>query len=151
MEKNFLINALTKLLLQGGKSTQETICKELNAQGLKVNQSQISRLLKKINAIKSQNEQGEMIYCLPHDLAPPIINAELSSLIVNIIHNETMIIIKTSPGSASLIARILDNKKCNILGTIAGDDTIFVVPESVEQIKKTLIQVCKFLRFQDFH
>lgn len=139
---------LKNILLNGVTATQETICRALEAKGHVVNQSKISRLLRKINAIKSKNDQGEMVYCLPHDVAPPSIHRPLSDLIIDVQANESLIILKTSPGSASLIARIIDNKKCQILGTIAGDDTIFIAPKSVKTIQKTLLLVCSFLSIE---
>lgn len=140
-----LINDLKSILLQGIAETQETICTAMEARGHQINQSKVSRLLRNINAIKSKNDAGEMVYRLPHDIAPPSINTTLAELVVNVIANETMIIIKTSPGSASLIARIIDDKRCQVIGTIAGDDTIFVAPQSVEKIKVTFSLVCAFL------
>ena len=140
-----LINDLKSILLQGITATQETICTALEAKGHQINQSKISRLLRNINAIKSKNDAGEMVYRLPHDVAPPSISTTLAHLIINVVANESMIVIKTSPGSASLIARIIDDKRCQVLGTIAGDDTIFVAPQSVEKINVTFSLVCSFL------
>ena len=133
-----VLEDLRNLLLHGASATQETMCSALESKGHRVNQSRMSRLLRKINAIKFKNEQGEMVYHLPHDATPPSIHTLVSDLVIDIVANETTIIIKTSPGSASLIARIIDHKKCQILGTIAGDDAIFVAPESVLTIEKTL-------------
>lgn len=142
-----LMNDLKTLLLHGVTATQESLCEALAIKGHKINQSKTSRLLRKINAIKYKNDQGEMVYRLPHDMAPPPIHTTLGDLIIDIVANETTIIIKTSPGSASLIARIIDNKECHILGTIAGDDAIFVAPESVAEIATTLSLICSFLNF----
>ena len=136
---------LKTILLQGVVATQETLCSSLEAMGHQVNQSRVSRLLRNINAIKSKNDKGEMVYRLPHDVAPPSIGTTLAELIINIIANESMIIIKTSPGSASLIARIIDDKQCQVIGTIAGDDTIFVAPKSVDKINVTFSLICAFL------
>jgi transcriptional regulator of arginine metabolism len=48
-------------------------------------------------------------------------------------------VINTTPGSASLVARQLDQTKPEgILGTIAGDDTIFVAPLSARKIEQTI-------------
>lgn len=149
MTRNTLINDLKNILLQGVTATQETICLALEAQGHQVNQSKVSRLLRNINAIKSKNDRGEMVYRLPHDVAPPSINTVLAELIVDILLNETLIIVKTSPGSASLIARIIDDKKCHVIGTIAGDDTIFVAPQSVKDIQLTFDLLCDFLGIKD--
>lgn len=140
-----LLNDLKNILLQGITATQETICSALEAKGHQINQSKVSRLLRNINAIKSKNDKGEMVYRLPHDVAPPSISTILAELIIDIVANESMIIIKTSPGSASLIARIIDDKRCHVIGTIAGDDTIFVAPQSVEKINVTFLLICSFL------
>jgi transcriptional regulator of arginine metabolism len=50
-----------------------------------------------------------------------------------------MIIIRTSPGAAQLIARLLDSlsQTDGVLGTIAGDDTIFIAPTDIEAIEDT--------------
>ena len=47
-----------------------------------------------------------------------------------------MVVIRTSPGAAQLIARLLDSlgKKEGVLGTIAGDDTIFIAPADLDKI-----------------
>lgn len=147
MTDQTLLDDLTALLTQGISAKQEAIRTALQEQGHEVSQPQISRLLKKLNAIKIKNEEGEMVYCLPHDMAPPSIDTALSKLVTHITYNESIIIIQTSPGSASLIARILDHKKCQIIGTIAGDDTVFVAPQSVKAIKETAFLICSFLGF----
>ena len=144
-----ILDDLRNLLLHGASATQETMCSALLAKGHRVNQSKMSRLLRKINAIKFKNEQGEMVYHLPHDATPPSINTALSELVIDIVANETTIIISTSPGSASLIARILDHKKCQILGTIAGDDAIFVAPESIHTLEQTLGLIKSYLGKMD--
>jgi len=133
-----MLDDLKQVLLHGGNTTQEGIVLALERKGHKVNQSKISRLLRKINAIKTKNDQGAMVYCLPHDAEAPPIQSSLEALVIDVIANESLIVIKTSPGAASLIARVLDQKKCQILGTIAGDDTIFVAPESIQSIQQSL-------------
>jgi transcriptional regulator of arginine metabolism len=133
-----ILDDLKQVLLHGGNTTQEGIVLALERKGHQVNQSKISRLLRKINAIKTKNDQGAMVYCLPHDAEAPPIQSSLEALVIDVIANESLIVIKTSPGAASLIARVLDQKKCQILGTIAGDDTIFVAPESIQSIQQSL-------------
>lgn len=140
-----LLDDLKSILLQGVTATQETICNALEAKGHHINQSKVSRLLRTINAIKSKNDRGEMVYRLPHDIAPPSMTTSLAELVVDIIANEALIIIKTSPGSASLIARIIDDKRCQVAGTIAGDDTVFVAPQSIARIDITFSLISTFL------
>lgn len=133
-----ILDDLKKLLINEVKTSQEALCQALEAKGHSVNQSKISRLLRKINAVKLKNEQGELVYKLPHDATPPSISTTLADAIIEITANESMIVITTTPGAASLIARIIDHKSCEVLGTIAGDDTIFVVPISIKQIDVSL-------------
>jgi transcriptional regulator of arginine metabolism len=53
-----------------------------------------------------------------------------------------MIVIHTTPGSASLIASHLDHfKPAGILGTIAGDDTIFVAPAIEKDVRDTIAEI----------
>lgn len=137
-ESKSLSETLKSLLMERQTSTQEELVEALEKHGFKVNQSTVSRLLRKVKAVKIENEEGESVYSLPREPAPPTITPTLQGLVVDIVSNETTIVIFTSPGSASMIARILDYKQTSseILGTIAGDDTIFVVPKSIQNTKK---------------
>lgn len=142
-----LVEALKELLLNREASTQEQICASLEKEGFEINQSKVSRLLRKVGAVKVENSRGQTVYSLPREPAPPTLNTPLHSLVLDVDCNENLIVILTSPGSASMIARMLDYAHIaqDILGTIAGDDTIFVAPRSIkkthaiaEEIKKIL-------------
>src|SRR5258708_2503960 len=132
-DHGILLEALGEILRKGSASTQQDICQELAAQGFAINQSKISRLLHKLGAIKAKGAQGQTEYRLPKELAPPPTQTPLKQLILKIAVNENLVVIQTSPGSASLIARMLDyqNSESEILATLAGDDTIFVSPKSL--------------------
>ena len=49
------------------------------------------------------------MYCLPAEMGVPTAKSPLRQLVIDIMHNEMMIIIRTSPGAAQLIARLLDS------------------------------------------
>ncbi len=138
-----LMEAFHSLLMGRKASTQEEICSNLEQQGYEINQSKASRLLRKIGAIKVVNEQGQTVYSLPREPAPPHMQTPLRDLILDIVSNETLIIVFTSPGSASMVARVLDYNlaKTEILGTLAGDDTIFVAPKSIHKIDILLREI----------
>lgn len=137
------LNALKKLLESGKNSTQEEIRDMLEAKGHDVNQSTISRDLRKIGAIKGTDSKGRTVYRLSETSQETTFVAQsLSDLITNYSHNDSMIVIHTTPGSASLVARHLDmNRPGSILGTIAGDDTIFVAPSKDLTIKQTIAAI----------
>lgn len=135
------------LLSEGKVTTQEDICNALDKLGHSVNQSKVSRLLRKVGAVKSKNESGQVVYRLPIEPAPPTIDSELSTLLIDVKSNETTIIVTTSPGAAQLIARVLDYHKSTlgILGTIAGDDTIFIAPKQVASIDESILKIREML------
>ncbi len=138
---------LRRLLIEGNVSTQDEICHQLETQGHIVNQSKISRMLRKLDAVKSKNEHGQIVYRLSKEPAPPTKSTPLYEMVIDITSNEMAIIIQTSPGSAPVIARLLDyqQEKNHLLGTIAGDDTILVLPKSIHMIKETIEQIEEML------
>jgi transcriptional regulator of arginine metabolism len=143
-----LDDALRALLMGRKASTQEDICTALEKLGYEINQSKASRLLRKIGAIKVVNEQGQTVYSLAREPAPPSMNTTLRSLILDIVSNEAIVVIFTSPGSASMVARVLDYNQITteILGTIAGDDTIFVAPKSIKDTQRLTEEIKGLLR-----
>jgi transcriptional regulator of arginine metabolism len=131
---------LRQLIREGEASTQEDLCSALKRKKYDVTQSTVSRDLRRIGAVKATNIEGEIIYLLPeqHLAQIPRTSHDVSQLVVSIASNESMIVIHTTPGSASLIASDLDRMRLSlgILGTLSGDDTVFVAPVSTKQISK---------------
>ncbi|WP_068545879.1 transcriptional regulator ArgR [Thalassotalea crassostreae] len=135
-----LVNAFKELLKQEQFGSQGDIVDALKNQGFdNVSQSKVSRMLSKYGAVRTRNARQEMVYCLPAELGVPTAKSPLKQLVLDIESNEVMLIIRTSPGAAQLIARLLDSlgSADGVLGTIAGDDTIFIAPSSVAEIEST--------------
>lgn len=136
-----LVNAFKELLKQEQFGSQGDIVEALKAQGFdNISQSKVSRMLSKFGAVRTRNARQDMVYCLPAELGVPTAKSPLRQLVLDIENNEMMIIIRTSPGAAQLIARLLDSlsKSDGVLGTIAGDDTIFIAPTSVNDMQTTI-------------
>jgi len=136
-----LVQAFKDLLKQEQFGSQSDIVDALKAQGFdNISQSKVSRMLSKFGAVRTRNARQEMVYCLPAELGVPTAKSPLKQLVLDIEHNNVMIIIRTSPGAAQLIARLLDSlsKRDGVLGTIAGDDTIFIAPTDVSEISTTI-------------
>ena len=141
-----LTRAFKELLNQERFGSQSEIVEALKNQGfVGINQSKVSRMLTKFGAVRTRNTKMEMVYCLPSELSVPNTSSPLKNLVLDVDYNDVMIAINTTPGAAQLIARLLDSigKAEGILGTIAGDDTIFVTPtrdstieELVENIQR---------------
>lgn len=137
---------LRAILLEGKARTQAEIRHELEKQAISISQPKISRLLHQIGAVKLIDEKGKTHYRLPHEtgLIHELTSTQEKTLmrqwVSDVIANDTLIIMHTSPGAAGMVARILDQHRISlgILGTIAGDDTIFIAPKHSNQIPKAI-------------
>lgn len=126
------LQALREILSKGAASTQEDLVESLERQDFEVTQSTVSRDLRRLGAIKA-TEGGRTTYRLPSEPPSAPYVDSLADLVLSIRHNGSMIVVLTSPGSANLVARHIDqSKRDDILGTIAGDDTIFIAPASTK-------------------
>ncbi len=144
------LDALRKLLREGELATQEELREKLEKLGFAVTQSTVSRDLRKVGSVKAIDNEGQTVYRLPSEFEPPVSHS-LPDLIVDIRTNGSMIVIHTAVGSAPLVARHLDRlPRGTLLGTLAGDDTIFVAPVSTNEkeirsaiasIRETLTQL----------
>lgn len=121
------LRALADLVRGGGIASQEDATVRLAEQGLAVTQATVSRDLDQIGAFKVKRD-GATVYALPESsgdgsslkriLAEWLLSAEAAG---------NLVVIKTPPGSAHLVAFALDAAALEeVAGTIAGDDTLFV-------------------------
>lgn len=135
---------ISEILQKNALETQDELCKLLLKQGFETNQAAVSRVLNKLGAIKI-NEGGRSVYRLPPELMVMTPKYALNQLVLNISNNENLIVMHTAPGSAQLVARFLDQQKTiGILGTVAGDDTLIIVPEmgiSISVLREKLFQL----------
>ena len=138
--------AAIKILLQREWiGDQEALVQNLKEQwGIETNQSVVSRDLRKLGVIKRKVE-GKLRYELP-DLD---ITTEILKLgIVDILHNEMMIVIKTRPGLAPFIGDCIDHLlSSEILGCLAGENVIFIACHAIQKIEETYRLVCEKLHF----
>ncbi|APC96209.1 arginine repressor [Francisella frigiditurris] len=150
MDKSDIYHDLRQLILSKEFSSQNDICDTLELLGYSASQSKVNRMLKKIGAIKVKNEKKALVYKIPNEPAPPIMTDNISSLVISVSANEVMVVIDTAPGAAQLVARTLDYNKNSfeIIGIVAGDDTIFVAPSSIKNINKLKINIENFLFFK---
>jgi transcriptional regulator of arginine metabolism len=141
---------LEKIISSETLSTQKSIVNALKRSGVQTpNQSTVSRTLAKLGVSKIRDPRtGELIYRWPPKKAAitPNLPTSVKTLVRDVVANENTIVILTDPGSAPLVARYLDvHKPAGILGTIAGDDAIFVAPRSNLETRTTLQQLKRAL------
>jgi transcriptional regulator of arginine metabolism len=140
-----VVEAIRGILQETSVGGQEELRGALAERGFDVTQSTISRALKKLGAVRTYNEDQEPSYVLPAEDLPPPVNSTIVDLVQNIDANENLIVIATKPGSASLLARQVDFGAQTVLGTIAGDDCVLVIPKSVKKIHQTVTELQNLL------
>lgn len=134
-EKANRMEVLKMLISSKELSNQDEVLKALEAEGFHITQATLSRDLKQLKVAKAASMNGKYMYVLPNETMYKRVsnNATVremmqSSGFRSINFSGNMVVIKTRPGYASSIAYNIDSSDIpQILGTIAGDDTIFIV------------------------
>ena len=133
--KNSRMETLKMLISSQELSSQEEVLQALAKEGYKLTQATLSRDLKQLKVAKAADANGKYVYVLPNETMYKRVSSQLSPKemvlipgFLSINFSGNMVVIKTRPGYASSIAYNIDNSDIpEILGTIAGDDTIFMV------------------------
>ena len=119
---------------QGIVHSQNDIVELLADEGIDVTQATASRDLEDVGAVRGKDESGMMRYRIMSENFEPLARAARVSdeLIVNIAASGNLVVVKTPPGGAHLLASALDRASQggdmkSIIGTIAGDDTVLVI------------------------
>lgn len=145
MLKREIVELLRGVISSGYEGTQNDLCNYLSKQGYQLTQSTVSRALKKIGAVRVHSKTGSRYELQIKNSGPPGFRGAMKELVTLVCSNESQIVIRTRPGSAMFVAGFIDHYCDDILGTIAGDDTIFVAPKSVKNIRACENNVRKYL------
>ena len=141
--------AIAEILRSRPVGTQEELRELVLSRGYDVTQATLSRDLQKLRARRVSLPDGGSMYELGAPelsprLSPRGLNGSHASglspmreLVLGIKDGEAMVVMHTRPGAAPAIAALLDDARLpDIIGTLAGDDTIFVVPEKKTPARK---------------
>ncbi|HLW07813.1 MAG TPA: arginine repressor [Marinilabiliaceae bacterium] len=127
------VNAIISVIEENKVSSQEELLAFLEAKGVKTTQATLSRDLKSLKVAKQPDHEGGYVYVMPE--LSTIEDEEETSLhqfplsgFVSIAYSGNMAVIKTRPGFANGLASVIDSRNpFEIIGTIAGDDTILLI------------------------
>jgi transcriptional regulator of arginine metabolism len=128
---------IVELVSQRAIRSQSELAKTLAMEGIDVTQATLSRDLDELGAVKLRGaDGGAPVYVIPEDGSPvrgvqggtSRLARVLGELLVSVDHSANLAVLRTPPGAAQFLASALDRAALNdIVGTIAGDDTIIVV------------------------
>lgn len=112
---------------------------------IETNQAVVSRDLRKLGVTKKL-VNGLLVYELP---TSNILSEILKLAIVDIVHNESMIVIKTQPALAAFVGDSIDGlEELDVLGCLAGENVVFVAPKSTKNIENIFNQLCNKIGFK---
>jgi transcriptional regulator of arginine metabolism len=127
-DKAARLDAIKRIIRERAVGTQEELGKLLHAEGFHVTQGTLSRDLTQLGALRMARANGT-IYELGAEPEPVQRLRALGDLVLFISDNEALAVVRTQPGAANAVARAIDVVRMpECLGSVAGDDTIFLTP-----------------------
>ncbi len=134
-KRSFRIATIRKIIAAKGVDSQERLIELLRREGFAVTQATLSRDLRSLGIAKVPDAGGGYAYTLPEPEVKPGRDAtfiqDFMRGYVSLEFSGHFGLMKTLPGHASSVAAALDNLRITeVLGTIAGDDTILLVPRN---------------------
>lgn len=142
--KNYRYAKIREIIQKKVIETQEELASALQKEGIDVTQATISRDIKDLKLVKVPASDGKYRYATSPEESNILMKNKISLLfqatVTNIKYSGNLVVIQTMPGSAQAVAFALDNSELpEIIGSIAGDDTILLVldenanPQMVKQ------------------
>ena len=124
---------IARLLAEQAITSQPHLVELLAAEGVAATQATVSRDLEDLGAIKVRVPGGETVYAvpaMPKDAVAPEdhLRRVCSEWVVEVAHSHNLVVLRTPPGSAHVVGSALDRAGLpDVLGTVAGDDTLLLV------------------------
>ena len=130
--------------------TQEDLADKLRLSGFDVTQATVSRDIKEMGLIKVPSADADYRYAVPNEVHPTNLQDRLKRVlretVVSINDTESLIVIRTIPGNAHALAAVMDNSNWEeVIGTVAGDDTILLVIKPKEAVTGVLERITNLL------
>jgi transcriptional regulator of arginine metabolism len=130
--------AIREIINAVGVRSQEELRRHLGKRGFRVTQATLSRDMRDLGVGKVSTGRG-VRYMLPSEAEARVLKPIVGAEVVSIAANESMIVIRTLPGCASTVGEFIDVRpNPDILGTVAGDNTLLVIPSSTRKTPEVL-------------
>ena len=123
---------IMEIITNRNVETQEQLLKELKEAGFRSTQATISRDIKELRIVKELTSFGTYRYAATNEEMSGTFSGRLNTIfrecITNFDYAQNMVVIHTLPGLASAAASAIDSMNMSVVvGSIAGDDTVFIV------------------------
>src|SRR5215471_12946504 len=146
MTKKFRQKAILDLVRNREIASQEELLENLLARKIDVSQSTLSRDIQELGLAKS----GGVYTVMEADAAPvsdESVRRLLGDFLLEVAVAQNILVLKTAPANASVVAKAVDNAGWpEIVGSIAGDDTVFVLVRSPKEGKELRRRIMEYLK-----
>lgn len=137
---------IRRILAEEVIESQEALRNRLKAEGISVTQATISRDLGELGVVRVPIGRGRTRYVIPETLpgrpTPDQIHTVLRRFVLDIRGTQNLILLKTTPSAAPVVADLLDRLEWpELLGTISGEDTVLAVVQSSRQRKAVMMRI----------
>lgn len=139
MNKSFRQGQILKIIRAKEIYTQDELARELNEGGIQTTQVTLSRDMRELGLVKTADGYRQ----LSADSTGPELTAVVNEYLLDIRLAQNLVVLRTLPGNANTLAIAIDRKEVKeVVGTIAGDDTVLVIApdnEFAESFRKQLL------------
>jgi transcriptional regulator of arginine metabolism len=141
MNKSFRHGQILKIIRAKDIYTQDELAKELRATGITATQVTLSRDIRELGLAKTATGYRRLVT----EPSGPTLEDRVNELLQDIRVAQNQVVLKTSPGGASALAVVLDSEEMDeVVGTLAGDDTVLVIAsdkEAAERLRQRLMSL----------
>lgn len=142
--KDLRLKKIKRIIEQRVIDTQEELAEALRQEGVEVTQATVSRDIRKLMLFKLPTGDGRYRYAFPADQNAVYAQTRLSIFqhsVTSINFSRNIVVIRTLPGTAEAAAFLIDYVRWpEIIGTVAGDNTIFVAVKSAEEVEQVIVK-----------
>ncbi len=154
--KNNRQNLILKIVSENNIGTQEQLQQKLHEHGFDVTQATVSRDIKELSLIKTATASGNFKYSVPALTKNSMENADgmiltmLSNGVVSVDYALNTVVVKCHTGMAQAVCAKLDSLKLeNVVGTLAGDDTVFILMRTENDASRLVRELGTVIKTDD--
>jgi transcriptional regulator of arginine metabolism len=141
MNKSFRQGQILKIIRSKEIYTQDELARELGQHGIQTTQVTLSRDMRELGLVKTAEGYRQFLVEPGGPELADVVNEYLQDIRVA----QNLVVLKTSPGNANTLAVSMDRKEMEeVVGTIAGDDTVLVIApdkEAADRLRQRLLQM----------
>lgn len=139
--------AILKAITENEVETQNELRRLLQSRGITVGQSTLSRDMHELGIVKRLNENEVNCYYSGMSSADAEYNSIFAQSVISVDHAQNMVVLKCRAGLANAACAVVDEQSFpTVMGSIAGDDTVFILTKSENHAVQLIADLTRLTR-----